>query len=127
MLFFCCSGDPRHIHWRAPAFPRRRSSDLLFDLWSAERILEPVHPRDGREVNGVRFRASHPVAAGFGGGAPATFRVPPDLGAIDEIGRAHVELHSLIRNSYAFFCLKKNNIIHEYPPSSLSTASIRTA
>ena len=71
----------RHVELYAETLAR----PALFDLWSAERILEPVHPRDGREVNGVRFRASHPVAAGFGGGAPATFRVPPDFGPIDAV------------------------------------------
>src|SRR3546814_9587898 len=29
-----------------------------------------------------------------------------------EIGRAHVELQSLMRISYAVFCLKKKNITH---------------
>src|SRR3546814_2918129 len=31
---------------------------------------------------------------------------------LDEIGRAHVELQSLMRISYAVFCLKKNTITH---------------
>src|SRR3546814_5280534 len=31
------------------------------------------------------------------------------LGVEQEIGRAHVELQSLMRNSYAVFCLKKKN------------------
>jgi Bacterial membrane protein YfhO len=51
----------------------------LFDLWSAPAILEPPSPGDAHQVNGVRFRAEHPLAAGFGGSLPETFRVPREM------------------------------------------------
>jgi hypothetical protein len=54
----------------------------LFDLWAAPLILEPQDPSDLHEVDGVRFRAQHPLAAGFGGATPTTFLAPPDSGSI---------------------------------------------
>lgn len=56
------------------------SQPNLFDLWGAPVILEPGNPSDLHDVDGVRFRAQHPLAAGFGGAAPSTFVVPPGLG-----------------------------------------------
>src|SRR3546814_5478877 len=48
---------------------------------------------------------SRPIALVIHGGAGVIER--DQLGADDEIGRAHVELQSLMRTSYAVFCLKK--------------------
>jgi hypothetical protein len=48
----------------------------LFDLWSAPFILEPSDPPDAHTVDGVPFRAAHPLAAGFGGSPPQTL-IPP--------------------------------------------------
>jgi Bacterial membrane protein YfhO len=54
----------------------------LFDLWGAPLVVvDPAHPSDFHEIDGVRFRAQHPLAAGFGG-APTTLIVPPDVGTI---------------------------------------------
>jgi hypothetical protein len=53
----------------------------LIDLWGAPLILEPATPSDLHEVDGVRFRAQHPLAAGFGGAVPTTFIAPPDVGS----------------------------------------------
>src|SRR3546814_10558660 len=39
----------------------------------------------------------------------AGHRFGPDSAEVNEIGRAHSELQSLMRISYAVFCLKKNN------------------
>jgi hypothetical protein len=52
----------------------------LFDLWSAPQILEPPRPADLHEVNGVRFRAQHPLMAGFGGSPTQSFRLTRDAG-----------------------------------------------
>jgi hypothetical protein len=57
----------------------------LLDLWSAPYIVQPLRPADLHEVSGVRFRAQHPIAAGFGGAPPAHFNVPSDIGAVREI------------------------------------------
>src|SRR3546814_17343224 len=58
-------------------------------------------------VDHVRGAAARPPpgASARGGG-----RGHPQRGASlrDQIGRAHVELQSLMRISYAVFCLKKN-------------------
>src|SRR5262249_6746912 len=40
---------------------------------------------DLQEVNGVRFRTAHPIAAGFGGALPAVFRVPAQSAAIARV------------------------------------------
>src|SRR5712692_7815755 len=57
----------------------------LFDLWSAPFLIEPANPPDFHLVDGVRFRAEHPLAAGFGGAPPAVFNVPSDVGSVSRI------------------------------------------
>lgn len=57
----------------------------LLDLWSAPFLIEPTNPADLHEVDGVSFRAEHPLAAGFGGGLAAVFNVPSDVGSISRI------------------------------------------
>jgi hypothetical protein len=64
----------RHVELAAAT----SANPSLFDLWSAPLILEPTDPSDLHEVNGVRFRAQHPLATGFGGAQPTIFDVPPD-------------------------------------------------
>ena len=58
------------------------SQPRLFDLWGARAILEPADPSDLHRVDGVRFRAAHPLAAGFGGSTPETFSIPPGIGPV---------------------------------------------
>ncbi|MGI9144966.1 MAG: hypothetical protein ACR2IK_00190 [Chloroflexota bacterium] len=58
------------------------SQPNLFDLWAAPLIVEPAHAADGYEIDGVRFRAQHPIAAGFGGAGATSFRIPPEVGSI---------------------------------------------
>jgi hypothetical protein len=62
-----------------------RAQPGLFDLWSAPFILEPTSPSDLHLVDGVRFRAYHPLAAGFGGAPPTAFNVPSDIGVVSGI------------------------------------------
>jgi len=57
----------------------------LFDLWSAPLVVEPTRPADLRVVDGVRFRANHPLASGFGGALPARFNVPGAISAVNGI------------------------------------------
>jgi hypothetical protein len=71
----------RHVELYAETLARPG----LFDLWSANFILEPGQPRDAVEVEGVRFRANHPLAAGFGGAPPIVFRPPADTGPVDGV------------------------------------------
>jgi len=58
------------------------SQPRLFDLWSAPAILEPPNAADLHQVDGVRFRAEHPLAASFGGSLPETFRLPRDVASV---------------------------------------------
>jgi hypothetical protein len=51
----------------------------LFDLWSAPLILEPARPADMHVVNGVPFRADHPLMAGFGGSPSQVFNMPSGI------------------------------------------------
>jgi hypothetical protein len=46
------------------------SDPRLFDLWSAPLVVEPPDPSDAHSVDGVTFRAQHPLVAGFGGSTP---------------------------------------------------------
>jgi hypothetical protein len=71
----------RHVELDAAT----RAQPGLFDLWSAPYVLEPAHPTDAREVGGVRFRADHPLAAGFGGASPTVFGVPSSIGPVSGI------------------------------------------
>jgi hypothetical protein len=57
----------------------------LFDLWSAPFVIEPTRPSDLHLVDGVRFRADHPLAAGFGGAQPSVFNVPSSIGPFSGI------------------------------------------
>ena len=58
------------------------SQPSLFDLWGSPLLIaEPPNPADLHVVDGVRFRAQHPLAAGFGGAAGTTLTVPSDLGS----------------------------------------------
>src|SRR5258708_7524673 len=58
----------RHVELEAAT----STSPELFDLWSAPLVVEPLQPADARVVDGVRFRAQHPLASGFGGGLACT-------------------------------------------------------
>ncbi|HEY0581042.1 MAG TPA: YfhO family protein [Chloroflexota bacterium] len=64
----------RHVEVEAAT----STQPALFDLWSAPLIVEPSQPADLRVIDGVRLRAQHPIAAGFGG-ASTVFVVPPDV------------------------------------------------
>src|SRR3546814_2388593 len=98
--------------------PRSTLTDTLFPYTTlfrsgslslaCDRRVDRAHAR----LQGLRFRrrcprsgrtpaAHHQWSAGGGAGA-WTFPC-----ALAEIGRAHVELQSLMRISYAVFCLKK--------------------
>ena len=57
----------------------------LFDLWSAPVIMEPAAPSDLREVDGVRFRADHPLSSTFGGASPQAFRISPTNAAVTSV------------------------------------------
>jgi hypothetical protein len=62
----------RHVELEASTSTDPR----LFDLWGAPLVLEPTAPTDEHVVDGVGFRAQHPLLAGFGG-APGQLVEPP--------------------------------------------------
>src|SRR5262249_49457812 len=72
----------RHVELEASTSADPR----LFDLWSAPLVLEPESPGDGHEVDGVRFRAEHPLVTGFGDTAAQKLQVPPTVGAMVGLG-----------------------------------------
>src|SRR3546814_4760320 len=105
-------------------FPPRRSSDLSADL-VAERPRHPVfphHARTRRQVEPVAGRPDRgepaPPADAAGrvgsklGSGPALSKAEPKRPARVQISRPRSEEHtselqSLMRNSYAVFCLEK--------------------
>ena len=68
----------RHVELYAETAQQPR----LFDLWAEQVVLVPTNPSDAHAVDGVPFRADHPLLAGFGGAAPSSLRVPPEVGPI---------------------------------------------
>src|SRR3546814_6413889 len=76
------------------------------DQFEALRVAVDAEIIDARTIIALvvdgpheRLIRRHDLIAGLDGGDPD--------GAVAEIGRAHSELQSLMRNSYAVFCLKK--------------------
>src|SRR3546814_7013324 len=79
--------------------PRSTRTDTLFPyttLFRSARRRDPVHRRDQRGADGTRrAQGDEQAVAGHD--------------AAQQIGRATSELQSLMRISYAVFCLKKKN------------------
>src|SRR3546814_7394980 len=106
--------------------PRSTRTDTLFPyttLCRSQTILMPFGSTDGirrgdrvtalRHAQTVRVSETLLGRVLDGMGNPIDGRGP----LTDKIGRAHVELQSLMRISYAVFCLKKKNKtknIHKY-------------
>src|SRR3546814_5063100 len=70
-----------------------------------------LSPERARRINALMLMCGHYDGSGefaFRVGIPGKSGVGG--GILGEIGRAHVELQSLMRISYAVFCLKKKNI-----------------
>src|SRR3546814_4937830 len=97
--------------------------DLLRDRHAdAGRALEVVeagaaHGARGAEMHQQRLFARRADAGNLveraGADRPGALRpVRADREAVDQIGRAPSELQSLMRISYAVFCLKKKKQIH---------------
>src|SRR3546814_13228939 len=106
ICFFCYGyGDHRDLHVLTHSVPTRRSSDLRPGQLDRQRLAVTVA--------GLARRHANPA---FGDAifldivADAVLEADADAPLEHEIGRAHVELQSLMRNSYAVFCLKKKKI-----------------
>src|SRR3546814_2697476 len=104
MLFFYGYGDLRGLHVLTHSFPPRRSSDLRKVSIMLEELGLPysVHPVDIR--NNEQFKPEF-LAISPNNRIPAI--VDPD-GPGGKRSEEHTsELQSLMRSSYAVFCLKK--------------------
>jgi hypothetical protein len=71
----------RHVELEASTSTDPR----LFDLWGAPLILEPTDPADVHEVDGVRFRAEHPLLLGFGGAQGQLVEPPSSVDGVSAL------------------------------------------
>src|SRR3546814_2245885 len=99
LLFFECYVDHRDLHVLTHSFPTRRSSDL---------------PRWSAIICGCCARRASYVPSGVA--ATSSMRRPTSISAVFSTtwwrSEEHTsELQSLMRNSYAVFCLKKKKDI----------------
>src|SRR3546814_10839525 len=115
------------LHVRTPSFPTRRSSDLFVLIFPPQGFIIPVRDLRQRVIRHlVEQRGSHlgrtPWLArqlertrlqafpGEGLGSLLADRIGNNSGSRYYRSEEHTsELQSLMRNSYAVFCLKKNN------------------
>src|SRR3546814_5314868 len=127
LLFFVyCSGDHRDLHVLTHSFPTRRSSDL-------GAVRRTRRRRGSRRVCGVpaRTAGSHPRRVGSKGEARKRASSPSTRDHRASPRSAHYgsqrshrseehtsELQSLMRISYAVFCLKKTNRLNKYSKQS---------
>src|SRR3546814_5158746 len=116
--------------------PRSTRTDTLFPYTtlfrSGNEALEPLVTDRARRAIGFgqrrgysqlvaheqRQRFEHPLDVAPARADFSRDPVEPRLQKIVEIGRAHVELQSLMRISYSVFCLRKKN----YKPSQILTS-----
>src|SRR3546814_6941882 len=110
LFFLYLYGAHRDLHVLTHSFPTRRSSDLGRDR--ADRCL---HHRDLRHVGrigrGAEPEGSQSVPRSCRGGSSLWHR---QLRGTDRSEEHTSELQSLMRISYAVFCLKKKKDITRY-------------
>src|SRR3546814_9934164 len=123
VFFFEGYGDHRDLHVLTHSFPTRRSSDLCSPLTVAGAAAA------SRTLCGAR--SAFPLNPRVG--EPSTLRLSVRAVGVSRRSEEHTsELQSLMRISYAVFCLKKNNIQHKQPlqhrpnPQTTTTQLIRT-
>src|SRR3546814_10514509 len=114
ILFTLVNGELRvSLERRATALNRPTVAALDAVTDALSRMLgQEAKARPGRQhvldaayfarVEAIQFTVAHDDGIGWENWEQA-----------DKIGRAHVELQSLMRISYAVFCLKNKTIIHE--------------
>src|SRR3546814_5151033 len=113
MFFVSWYGDHRYLHVLTHSFPTRLSSDLTVATASA--MIAASRSRCSMRSSSRRWA----ISSGFTGEPPATITPRPQRGPAGRIGTTsgairrseeHTsELQSLMRISYAVFCLKKTN------------------
>src|SRR3546814_2904276 len=89
--------------------PRSTRTDTLFPYTTLFRSFPKISTQLPGNCGGITLKPIHwwesSTAQSCSASLGANVDEPPD-----QIGRAHVELQSLMRISYAVFCLKKKNI-----------------
>src|SRR3546814_3716864 len=113
MFFFYCVGDHRDLHVMTHSFPTRRSSDLAVPL------LDLLHLKARKAIGDLdplarlavlrRERTKQPAIFGqrhFDGTAKGD-------GADDRSEEHTSELQSLMRISYAVYCMENKNITNK--------------
>src|SRR3546814_20292797 len=112
-VFFVCEGQPRDLHVLTNPFPERRASDLRWRRSRARCARGCCTER--RRIDGLLWErlqpralavAPPPAKAGEEAAPTKACRFGP---AIWRSAEHTSELQSLLRHSYAFFCLKKKH------------------
>src|SRR3546814_11168012 len=111
-LLFSRYGDHRDLHVLTHSFPTRRSSDLMKP--AARRCLRTSCMQNVSFLGPLRH-AAFPFFSPCTGLPRAAGRTNLDLTARGRRSEEHTsELQSLMRISYAVFCLKKKTIQYPY-------------
>src|SRR3546814_2151345 len=110
--------------------PRSTRTDTLFPYTTLFRSSSFCRRPPGETSEPRTAAALHrPGERGAGrlraAGVPRARAAPVDAAQGAEIGRAHVELQSLMRISYAVFCLKKKTKTINYHHFKSSTRQMR--
>src|SRR3546814_2864059 len=79
------------------------------DIARAEALVRTCLSADPENVEALRLLAGVAASTGYSTDAEKLLRRAVESAPAFKIGRAHVELQSLMRTSYAVFCLKQKN------------------
>src|SRR3546814_4795707 len=101
MFIFECYGDHRDLHVLTHSFPTRRSSELRQLVTTTVELK-----KENEELTAFRFRLDND--GNLVRGSVHSLQKPLRAAGAGR-SEEHVELQSLMRISYAVFCLKKNN------------------
>src|SRR3546814_5478848 len=104
--------EPDEFEWHRDNFNKhqKRYQKLVGDAQNFEQIIEARQSAITREQAAEaakELKAEIPEWSDNLYGEIMAYGIAEGLDEADEIGRAHVELQSLMRISYAVFCLKK--------------------
>src|SRR3546814_12878950 len=103
--FFYCYGDHRDLHVLTHSFPTRRSSDL--SEWGEVPEATAALIAETRSAGGRVVATGTTTLRILEAAARADGSVPAWSGDTDRSEEHTSELQSLMRHSYAVFCLKK--------------------
>src|SRR3546814_2291749 len=104
-----CYGDNRNLHALTHSFPTRRSSDLVDMVCPYCGVGCALTYYVDRERGGISFAEGRDQTLGNQGRLCVKGRYGWDYAASPRSEEHTSELQSLMRISYAVFCLKKQN------------------